>query len=120
MSIYGDTNNIYGNMKRNRKPDDGTRYPISVTAHKVPITAANSKQYSKDIDIRMHPTQKPLSLLEELVKTFSNEGDIILDSCMGSGTTGIACINTGRNFLGIELDEDYFNIAKERIESVSN
>lgn len=64
----------------------------------------------------LHPTQKPVALLEYLVKTYTNEGDIVLDNCMGSGSTGVACVNTNRNFIGIELDENYFNIAKNRIE----
>lgn len=64
----------------------------------------------------LHPTQKPVALLEYLIKTYTNEGEIVLDNCMGSGSTGMACINTNRNFIGIELDEGYFNIAKERIE----
>ena len=65
----------------------------------------------------MHPTQKPVALLEYLIKTYTNEGDVVLDNTMGSGTTGVACINTNRNFIGMELDENYFNIAKERIEN---
>lgn len=65
-----------------------------------------------------HPTQKPVALMEYLIKTYTNEGDTILDNTMGSGTTGVACMNTGRKFIGIELDEHYFNIAKERIENV--
>ena len=65
---------------------------------------------------RLHPTQKPLELLEWLVKTYSNENDIILDNCMGSGTTGVACKNLNRNFIGIEKDSQYFEIAKKRIE----
>lgn len=64
----------------------------------------------------IHPTQKPIPLMEEIVKTFSNEEDLVLDCCMGSGSTGVACLNTNRKFIGIELDEKYFNIAKERIE----
>ena len=64
----------------------------------------------------VHPTQKPIELLEYLIKTYSNENDIILDNCMGSGSTGVACLNTNRKFIGIELEEKYFNIAKERIE----
>ena len=64
----------------------------------------------------LHPTQKPVALMEYLIKTYTNPGDLVLDNCMGSGTTGVACINTGRNFIGIELDEKYFNIAKERID----
>ena len=63
-----------------------------------------------------HPAQKPVALLEYLIKTYTNEGETVLDNCMGSGSTGVACVNTGRNFIGIELDEKYFNIAKERID----
>ena len=65
----------------------------------------------------VHPTQKPVDLLKYLIKTYSNEGEIVLDNCMGSGSTGVACLNANRKFIGIELDETYFNIAKERIES---
>lgn len=64
-----------------------------------------------------HPTQKPVALLEYLIKTYTNEGDIVLDNCMGAGSTGVACVRTRRNFIGIELDEKYFEIAKKRIES---
>jgi len=64
---------------------------------------------------KLHPTQKPVALMEYLVKTYTNEGDTVLDFTMGSGTTGVACKNLNRNFIGIELDENYFNIAKERI-----
>lgn len=64
---------------------------------------------------RVHPTQKPVNLLEYLIKTYTNEGDTVLDNCMGSGSTGVACVNTNRDFIGIELDKDYFNIAKQRI-----
>ena len=63
-----------------------------------------------------HITPKPVDLLEYIIKTSSNEGDIILDCFMGSGSTGVACMNTGRKFIGIELDNNYFNIAKQRIE----
>ena len=68
----------------------------------------------------LHPTQKPVELCEWLIKTYTNEGNIVLDNCMGSGSTGVACINTNRRFIGIELDENYFKIAKERIESSDN
>ena len=64
-----------------------------------------------------HPTQKPVELMEYLVKTYTNENDTVLDFTMGSGTTGIACVNTNRNFIGIELDKEYFNIANKRIET---
>lgn len=63
-----------------------------------------------------HPTQKPVALCEYLIKTYTNEGEWVLDNTMGSGTTGVACINTNRNFIGIEQDEKYFSIAKQRIE----
>lgn len=75
---------------------------------------SNVLEYSKDND-GFHPTQKPVALLEDLIKTYTNEGDIVLDNCMGSGSTGVACVNTGRRFIGIEIDDNYFNIAKERI-----
>ena len=84
--------------------DNGTRYPTQVWKFKRDILTSN-----------LHPTQKPVALLEELIKTFSNEGDVILDNCMGSGSTGVACKNTNRNFIGIELNENYFNIAEKRI-----
>lgn len=65
---------------------------------------------------RHHPTQKPVALLEYLIKAYTNEGETVLDNCMGSGSTGVACVNTGRNFIGIELNEKYYEIAKQRIE----
>lgn len=64
---------------------------------------------------RLHPTQKPVKLLEYLIKTYTDEGDTVLDNCMGSGSTGVACLNTNRDFIGIELDVNYFEIAKNRI-----
>lgn len=65
----------------------------------------------------LHPTQKPVALCEYLIKTYTNEGEAVLDNCMGSGSTGVAYKNLNRKFIGIELDENYFNIAKERIEN---
>lgn len=85
--------------------DTGLRYPTQVWKFKRDILTSN-----------LHPTQKPVALLEELIKTFTNEGDTVLDNCMGSGSTGVACVNTNRNFIGIELDKAYFDIAKNRIE----
>ncbi len=64
----------------------------------------------------IHPTQKPVKLMEYLIRTYTNEGETVLDNCMGSGSTGVACINTNRNFIGIEKDDKYFEIAKKRIE----
>ncbi|MGL5765337.1 MAG: DNA-methyltransferase [Sarcina sp.] len=85
------------------------RFPLSI------IKQTNSNQKNK-----LHPTQKPVALLEYLIKTYTNEGQIILDNTMGSGSTGVACLNTNRKFIGIEMDEKYFEIAKERIENTYN
>jgi site-specific DNA-methyltransferase (adenine-specific) len=68
----------------------------------------------------VHSTQKPVALLEYLIKTYTNEGEVVLDNCMGSGSTGVACVNTNRNFIGIELDDKYFEIAKRRISEAQN
>ena len=84
--------------------DTGWRYPTQVWKFQRDCLTSN-----------LHPTQKPLLLCETLVKTFSNEGDIVLDNCMGSGTVGVACKLLNRKFIGIELEENYFKIAKERI-----
>ena len=86
------------------------------------------KKYPKSIlsfdkphpSIAVHPTQKPVELLEYLIKTYSNEGDVILDNTMGSGSTGVACVNTNRNFIGIELNKKYFDIANNRINEALN
>lgn len=67
----------------------------------------------------LHPTQKPVDLLEFLVKTYTEESDLVLDFTMGSGSTGVACINTNRKFIGVEINEKYFNIAKDRIEAAT-
>ena len=79
---------------------------------------SNILKYRKDYD-GYHPTQKPVLLLEDLIKTFSNEGDTVVDLTMGSGSTGVACINTGRNFIGFELDKNYFDIANDRIQKAA-
>lgn len=86
--------------------EDGKRYPLSVLKF-------NSEK-------GLHPTQKPVALLEWLIKTYTNENDIVLDNCMGSGSTGVACINTNRKFIGIELDDKYFDIAVNRIQDTQN
>lgn len=77
---------------------------------------SNVFEYARDSD-GYHPTQKPVALLEDLIQTYSNKDDTVLDFTMGSGSTGVACINTGRNFIGIELDKGYFDIAQKRIEA---
>ena len=91
----------YGAYSSVHTENDGTRYPIDMI------------KFTRDRGL--HPTQKPVALLEYLIKTYTNEGDTVLDNCMGSGSTGVACKNTNREFIGMELDENYFNIAKERI-----
>ena len=94
--------------------NDGTttdRYPRSV--QKFPVI-------NNDNPLKFHPTQKPVGMIEYFIKTYSNEGDTILDNCMGSGSTCIAAINTGREYIGIEADEEYFNYAKEWIDKVEN
>lgn len=90
------------------------------TTFKKPIKRIVFKQQgfiTDSKDKRCHPTQKPSELVEILINEYSKEGDTILDCFMGSGTTGVSCLRTGRNFIGIELDEGYFQIAKERIEN---
>ena len=100
-----------GKFYKTEKNKKGTqRYPKNIINISTQSTeCANSK--------RVHPTQKPVDLLEYLIKTYTNEGELVLDFTMGSGSTGVACMNTNRKFIGIELDENYFNIAKERIEN---
>lgn len=96
---YGNSNGTNGIIE-----NDGRRYPKSII------------RFKKDKKKSLHPTQKPVALLEYLIKTYTNEGDTVLDNCMGSGSTGVAAVNTNRNFIGMELDEKYFEIAKGRIE----
>ncbi len=113
-------NNIYGKIKRVRKEDTGERNPINIISCRVPFTPAKSRTYDSSVDLRYHPTQKPLELMEYLVKTFSNEEDIVLDFTMGSGTTGVACKKLNRSFIGIEKDTIYYDIAKKRINEIDS
>jgi site-specific DNA-methyltransferase (adenine-specific) len=92
----------------NRSDNYGLRYP------RTSLKIANENKKGQ------HPTQKPLPLMEYLVKTYTNQGDTVLDNCMGSGTTGVACKNLGRGFIGIEQDATYFEIAKNRINEGSS
>ena len=104
---YGRTN-IIGGKLGNKK--------IKIYTKKFPTTILEfSNASNKD---RTHPTQKPIALLEYLIKTYTNENDTVLDFTMGSGSTGVACKNINRNFIGIEKDTKYFEIAKNRIESI--
>lgn len=104
----GDGSPVYGKQNLDGLSYDSTeRYPRSV------IQFASDKQREN-----LHPTQKPLALCEYFIQTYTNPGDVVLDNCMGSGTTGVAALNCGRRFVGIERDADYFAIAKTRIEAV--
>ena len=85
---------------------------------RVPKTPLCIPVLNNDDPQRVHPTQKPVALMEYLIRTYTNEGETVLDNCMGSGTTGVACKNTGRNFIGIERDPEYFRIAQERINAI--
>ena len=100
------TNNNYGDFKATNDDRAGSteKYPISIMKFQKPHPS-----------VCVHPTEKPVALLEYLVKTYTNEGDVVLDNCMGSGSTGVACQNTNREFIGMELDEDYYKLACERI-----
>lgn len=102
---YGYVSSNYGQMRGGIKRQSvGKRFPIDV------IKFSNGNHSNM-----VHPTQKPVDLLEYLIKTYTDEDMTVLDNTMGSGSTGVACVNTGRNFIGMELDEDYFKIADERI-----
>ena len=98
----GRSSTNYREQKSVITENSGFRYPLDVL--------------SFQSDKGLHPTQKPVTLLEYLSKTYTDEGETVLDNCMGSGSTGVACIHTNRNFIGMELDKNYFDIAKERIE----
>lgn len=97
----------YGAQKDHIGTNDGRRYPTDI------IRVAKGAG-----DRHLHPTQKPVALCEYLIQTYTNPGEVVLDNCMGSGSTGVACANTGRSFIGFELDPDYFEIAQKRIEDV--
>lgn len=94
----------YGSVKVGKYTQTQTGYP-------------KQKLFFSSVGKTQHPTQKPVALMEYLIKTYTNENELVLDFTMGSGSTGVACKNTNREFIGIELDENYFNIAKNRIES---
>lgn len=110
---------------RHRKANDGSK----PNNHKLGVisdseTINNGERYPETVIFfqqkwrrqdQLHPTQKPVELIEYLIKTYTKENETVLDNCMGSGTTGVACLNTGRKFIGIELDTTYYEIAKNRI-----
>lgn len=96
------TGEVYGAALSVRRANpEGTRYPLTVQDFKM--------------EKGLHPTQKPVALMEYLIRTYTNEGDTVLDNCMGSGTTGVACANTGRRFIGMEMDAGYFAVAEHRV-----
>ena len=98
---------VYGNIgSQHRDNPTGERYPKSILKFK------QEKGF--------HPTQKPVKMMEYMIKTYTNEGHLVLDSTMGSGTTGVACVNTNRNFIGIEMDSEYFEVSKSRIKKAQN
>ncbi len=101
VSGKGDSGEVTNKTKKIQTKNKGTRYPKTVQKIKR--------------EFGLHPTQKPVALFEYLIKTYTNEGETVLDNCMGSGTTAVACINTNRNYIGFELDEGYYDIANERI-----
>ena len=101
---YGITGGTFKIPRPSHKPytQTLTGYPTSIL------------KFNNDAE-KLHPTQKPVALMEYLIRTYTNEGDTVLDNCMGSGTTGIACLNTGRDFIGMEKDPEYFALAQKRI-----
>ena len=133
--VFGNSNIIYNPQMTNGEPyklsgshnvsPDGIVYngskPLAVgysddydSSKRYPLTIQKFDNHNQKTN-RFHPTQKPVALFEYLIKTYTNEGETVLDNCMGSGTTGIACKNLNRNFIGIELDPEYFKIAEKRI-----
>ena len=119
--------NYYPQMETRGKPRNKGGYTKSDNYNIVPSKSKSksNEYYPKNIinignanqKGKVHPTQKPVALMEYLIKTYTNENELVLDFTMGSGTTGVACKNLNRNFIGIELDEKYFAIAKDRIEN---
>lgn len=100
------TSGLYGNTLNKTHLVKYTGYPTNIL------------EFKKELGL--HPTQKPVKLLEYLVKTYTNEGETVLDNCMGSGSTGVACLNTDRHFIGMEQESNYFEIAKNRIKEEQN
>lgn len=98
-------NNCYGKFVAIPAYISDEKFPTSII--NIPKECMNNGYF--------HPTQKPVALLEYLIKTYTNDGDTVLDNCMGSGSTAVACINTGRNYIGFELDKEYYDLAEQRI-----
>ena len=110
--VYKNSKGIIGEnitFKSSKTHNESKRFPKNLLSY-------NNRKGELHYMHRVHPTQKPVALFEYLIKTYTNEGETVLDNCMGSGTTAIACLNTNRNFIGFELDKEYFYIATKRIE----
>ena len=101
-----DRESAYGRVKTGKSNINDLYYPKSI------VNISNANQTGK-----VHPTQKPVALMEYLIKTYTNEGETVLDFTMGSGSTGVACVRTNRDFIGIEMDDKYYEIAQERIQA---
>ena len=106
----GKSSSNYGKISQT---EDGT-YQQTATGYPRSVLDVSSESATE------HPTQKPVALMEYLIRTYTNEGEVVMDNCMGSGTTGVACVNTGRHFVGIEKDPNYFAIAEKRIKEAQN
>ena len=125
LPVYNPQGIIYGNFQNDRKSKYNKGEDIYGKEKEFGIS--HMSNFPKQIiefsnpsgKGQLHPTQKPVALLEYLIKTYSQDEEIILDNCMGSGSTGVAALNLHRKFIGMELDENYFNIAKERIEKIA-
>lgn len=104
----GTKTSVYGKADKETFYDSSSRYPTQLI------------EIPNRTDGKLHPTQKPVALMEYLIKTYTNKGETVLDFTMGSGSTGVACVNTGRSFIGIELDQGYFDIAKQRINEAND
>ena len=102
----------YGDFKPVQVKSDGERFPTDTLYCKTAESETGGRVW--------HPTQKPVELMEYMIKTYTNEGDLVLDNCMGSGTTGVACKNLNRLFMGMEMNEEYFKIATKRINGTQN
>ena len=102
------TDRVYNTVKHKGDTFNDVYYPTTI------LEVSNAAQSGK-----IHPTQKPVALMEYLIRTYTNEGETVLDNCMGSGTTGVACANTGRKFIGIERDPEFYRIACDRISSAN-
>lgn len=106
ISGKGDSGDVTGRVKKIQTKNEGTRYPRSVI------------RFNREVGL--HPTQKPVALFEYLIRTYTNEGEIVLDNCMGSGTTAVAAVRTNRKFIGFELEREYVEIANKRLDNEEN